>query len=256
MYTTFTTTIVNESEYRRRVYDFFQSILNGRLMSIDANSASDHTIASFVTGYNENESFDNNGCSWLEIGNVEQSNYNGHDYKFINLIPAIGDAIQINFSQFIYPMSRYRREADKLPSFNRNETTCRCTVDGNAISPGTFFGAHKGERLLYLRSFYGVTAFDSIKRVFRFAFNHISTLEIRRHLLLSQIAVLKKYLSNPSVECLGATLKTVNNDNSYVGYDDCLIGSITIDVTTSIFRNEFEHQFLDKLNRLERSCRQ
>lgn len=48
-----TTTIVNESEYRRRVYDFFQSILNGRLMSIDANSASDHTIASFVTGYNE-----------------------------------------------------------------------------------------------------------------------------------------------------------------------------------------------------------
>lgn len=85
-------------------------------MSIDANSASDHTIASFVTGYNENESFDNNGCSWLEIGNVEQSNYNGHDYKFINLIPAIGDAIQINFSQFIYPMSRYRREADKLPS--------------------------------------------------------------------------------------------------------------------------------------------
>lgn len=251
-----TTTIVNESEYRRRVYDFFQSILNGRLMSIDANSANDHTIASFVTGYNENESFDNNGCSWLEIGNVEQSNYNGHDYKFINLIPAIGDAIQINFSQFIYPMSRYRREADKLPSFNRNEATCRCTVDGNAISPGTFFGAHKGERLLYLRSFYGVTAFDSIKRVFRFAFNHISTLEIRRHLLLSQIAVLKKYLSNPSVECLGATLKTVNNDNSYVGYDDCLIGSITIDVTTSIFRNEFEHQFLDKLNRLERSCRQ
>lgn len=227
-------------------------------MSIDANSASDHTIASFVTGYNENESFDNNGCSWLEIGNVEQSNYNGHDYKFINLIPAIGDAIQINFSQFIYPMSRYRREADKLPSLieMRPHVVVQCTVDGNAISPGTFFGAHKGERLLYLRSFYGVTAFDSIKRVFRFAFNHISTLEIRRHLLLSQIAVLKKYLSNPSVECLGATLKTVNNDNSYVGYDDCLIGSITIDVTTSIFRNEFEHQFLDKLNRLERSCRQ
>lgn len=251
-----TTTIVNEPEYRRQVYGFFQSILNGRLMSIDPISASNHTIETFVAGYNENESYDNNGCSWLEIGNVEQSNYNGHDYKFINLIPAIGDAIQINFSQFIYPMSRYRREADKLPSFNRNEATCRCTVDGNAISPGTFFGAHKGERLLYLRSFYGVTAFDSIKRVFRFAFNHISTSEIRRHLLLSQIAVLKKYLSNPSVECLGATLKTVNNDNSYVRYDDCLIGSITIDVTTSIFRNEFEHQFLDKLNRLERSCRQ
>ena len=54
----FTTTIFNEPEYRRQVYDFFQSILNGLLMSIDPNSASDLTIESFVTGYNDNESLD------------------------------------------------------------------------------------------------------------------------------------------------------------------------------------------------------
>lgn len=220
-------------------------------MSVDPNTASDHTIETFVTGYNENESYDNNCCSWLKIGKAEQSNYNGHDYRFINLVPAVGDAIQINFSQFVYPMSEYHFDANRLPSFNRNDAIYLCSVDGNRINPGAFFTEHEGEKLLYLHSFNGITAFDKIKRVFCFAFNRITTSDIRRHLLHSQITVLNKYLSNPSVECLGATLKTVNDNNSYVRYHDCIICDDTVKVTNSIFKDYFEARFLEKLKRLE-----
>ena len=97
--------IARESDYREDVIDHYNSIMNGRLLSLDLGKADDSDILSFISFYDENESYFNNCCSWLEIGEIGSSNYNGRDFQFINLQTKSGGSIQINFSQFIYEMS-------------------------------------------------------------------------------------------------------------------------------------------------------
>lgn len=79
-------TIANEDYYRKVLFNHYNSILNGRIMSINPYTASDSDLISFISLYDENESYINNCCSWLEIGEIGESNHNGIDYKFINLL--------------------------------------------------------------------------------------------------------------------------------------------------------------------------
>ena len=104
--------IARESDYREEVIDHYNSIMNGRLLSLDLGKADDSDILSFISFYDENESYFNNCCSWLEIGEIGSSNYNGRDFQFINLLTKSGGSIQINFSQFIYIY--YRKISDLL----------------------------------------------------------------------------------------------------------------------------------------------
>ena len=82
--------IARESDYREEVIDHYNSIMNGRLLSLDLGKADDSDILSFISFYDENESYFNNCCSWLEIGEIGSSNYNGRDFQFINLLTKSG----------------------------------------------------------------------------------------------------------------------------------------------------------------------
>mgnify|MGYP003506480376 FL=1 len=97
--------IAREDDYRKEIVNHYNSILHGRLLSMDLINASESDLLSFISFYDKNELYFNNCCSWLEIGEIESSNYNGNDFQFINLLKNNGDSIQINFSQFIYEMS-------------------------------------------------------------------------------------------------------------------------------------------------------
>ena len=96
--------IARENDYREEIVNYYNSILNGRLLSLDLSCTNDSDILSFISFYDINEPYFNNCCSWLEIGDIHRSNYNGKDFQFINLLTNNGESIKINFSQFIYVM--------------------------------------------------------------------------------------------------------------------------------------------------------
>ena len=158
----FIISIAREEDYRKEVIDHYNSILNGRLMSIDLSKASDSELKSFISLYDENESYFNNCCTWLEIGEIGSSNYNGRDFQFIKLLTKGGEAIQINFSQFRYEMSTNLGQ-DGFTSFDPEKAVHVCTIDGQTIEPSIFFSTKKGKKLLYLYSFLAVTAFNQTK---------------------------------------------------------------------------------------------
>lgn len=142
--------IARESDYREDVIDHYNSIMNGRLLSLDLGKADDSDILSFISFYDENESYFNNCCSWLEIGEIGSSNYNGRDFQFINLLTKSGGSIQINFSQFIYEISTSLGQ-EGFTTFNSEKAFHVCSIDEQRIDPSTFFSINKGKRLVHPR---------------------------------------------------------------------------------------------------------
>ena len=57
--------IAREDDYRKEIVNYYNSILNGRLLSFDLCIANDSDILSFISYYDENVSYFNNCCSWL-----------------------------------------------------------------------------------------------------------------------------------------------------------------------------------------------
>lgn len=160
--------IAREDEYKKQLCAHYNSILDGRLLKIDPDTANDSEISSFVTDFDKNESFDNNCCSWLIIGDIGNSEYMDNNFSYINLLPLNGDPIQINFSQFKYGMSAKQGHVG-FTSFDSEQAVHVCTIDDSTILPESFFSNHKGEKLLYLYSFNAVTAFNRPKRCYHFA---------------------------------------------------------------------------------------
>ena len=245
----FKTSIAREDEYRKQLFAHYNSILEGRLMKIDPNTANDSEISSFVTDFNKNELYDNNCCSWLIIGDIGYSDYMGNNYNYINLLPPPnGDPIQINFSQFKYGMSA-KQGYEGFASFDPEQAVHICTVDDSTIIPETFFSAHKGEKLLYLYSFDTVTAFNSPKKCFRFALNNVSHFYIRRSIRDAQIAVLENYLSNPATNIPDTFIKIEIEgvENSQPNYQHVTKSEITDKFALNIFEEEFKNKFIEKL---------
>lgn len=246
------TSIAREEEYKKQLFAHYNSILDGRLMRIDPDTANDSAVASFITDFDQNESYDNNCCSWLKIGDIEYSNYNGNDFAYINLLPLNGQPIQINFSQFRYRMSARPGGIVGFTSFDPKEAVHLCTIDGNGIDPESFFSAQKGKRLLYLYSFEAITAFNQSKRCFRFAFNDTSNPYIRRYIRSAQIAVLEKYLSNPSTDIPVTSIKIEieGAESSRPSYHHSVKGDIVDAFALNIFEESFRSKFLEKLRKI------
>lgn len=247
--------ILNEEEYITQLSDYYKSLLHGRLMSIDVNDATDAEIQSFVIDFDTKKSYDNNSCTWLKIGDIRTSKYNGKSFSFINLLPSNGDPIRVNFSLFNYFMSPLPTgKQPTLEKFDKYKAIYRCTIDGKSISPEIFFSEHKGEKLLYLFSFDAVNAFNKIKRCYYFAFNLVSCSNLRLHILSCQIAMLKKCLLYPDLETPFPHVKMYMNNEGpnplpFIDYFKC---SYTYDFTKRIFDKEFRSKFTDKLYELEK----
>ena len=124
--------IAREDDYRKEIVNYYNYILNGRLLSFDLCIANDSDILSFISYYDENESYFNNCCSWLENGGIVCSNYNGRDFQFIKLLTKTGETIEINFSQFIYEMSVDLGQ-EGFTTFNSEKAVHVCSIDGQRI---------------------------------------------------------------------------------------------------------------------------
>ena len=243
--------IAREDEYKNQLSAHYNSILYGRLMKINPNTANDSEISSFVTDFDKNESFDNNCCSWLTIGEIGSSEYMGNNFSYINLLPSTGNPIQINFSQFRYGMSAKQGHVG-FTSFNPEHAVHICTIDNCTIFPETFFSAHKGEKLLYLYSFNTVTAFNRPKRCYHFALTNISSSYIRKYIRYAQIFVLKNCLSDPIADTPYTSIKIEieGAENSQPVYDFGK-SKITNDFALNIFEEKFRSKFIEKLQKVE-----
>ena len=243
--------IARESDYREDVIDHYNSIMNGRLLSLDLGKADDSDILSFISFYDENESYFNNCCSWLEIGEIGSSNYNGRDFQFINLLTKSGGSIQINFSQFIYEMSTSLGQ-EGFTTFNSEKAFHVCSIDEQRIDPSTFFSINKGKRLLYLYSYPAVTAFNNTKLCFKFAFENVSVSYLRKYIHEVQMTVLKKCIVYPAIDTPYTSIKieVEGATNSCPTYQHFVKSKITDDFAIKIFEDEFKSKFCEKLKEL------
>ena len=248
----FKISIAREEDYRKEVIDHFNSILNGRLMSLDLSKTSDAELESFISLYDENESYFNNCCTWLEIGEIGSSNYNGRDFQFIKLLTKGGETIQINFSQFRYEMSTNFGQ-DGFTSFDPEKAVHVCTIDGQTIEPSIFFSTKKGKKLLYLYSFLAVTAFNQTKLCYKFAFENISASHLRKYIHNVQMNVLQKCISYPAADTPYTSIKIEVEGavNSRPTYQHFVKSQLIDDFAINIFETEFKEKFIQKLKEIK-----
>ena len=242
--------IARENDYREEIVNYYNSILNGRLLSLNLSCTNDTDILSFISFYDINVPYFNNCCSWLKIGEISRSNYNGKDFQFINLLTNNGESIKINFSQFIYEMST-SPEVFATSDFER--TLHICSIDGRKIDPSSFFSANKGKNLLYIYCYPAVTAFGQEKLCYKFAFENISASYLRNYIRDIQISVLQRCIMDPRANTPGTTLKieVEGTANSRPSYMHNVKGKITDDFAVNIFESDFKTKFLDKLKELK-----
>jgi len=243
--------IAREDDYRKEVVNHYNSILNGRLLSMDLSKAKDSDILSFITLYDENEHYYNNCCTWLEIGGIGSSNYNGRDFQYIKLLTKGGESIQINFSQFRYEMSTNLGQ-EGFTTFNPERAVHVCSIDGQMIDPSTFFSTNKGKKLLYLYSFPAVTAFNKTKLCYKFAFNKISPANLREYIHDVQMTVLQKCISYPAADVPYTSIKVEVEGaaNSRPTFQHFVKGKLTDDFAINIFESDFKEIFLNKLKEI------
>jgi hypothetical protein len=244
--------IAREDDYRKEIVNYYNSILNGRLLSFDLCIANDSDILSFISYYDENESYFNNCCSWLEIGGIGCSNYNGRDFQFIKLLTKTGETIEINFSQFIYEMSVDLGQ-EGFTTFNSEKAVHVCSIDGQRIDPLSFFSTNKGKRLLYLYSYPAVTAFNKTKMCFKFAFNNISASYLRKYIHDVQMAVLQRCIAYPAADAPYTSIKieVEGATNSRPSYQHFVKSKITDDFAINIFESDFKESFMSKFEAIE-----
>lgn len=193
------TYIAQEDDYRNEIRNHFNSILKGRLLSFDLKRANDEDISKLPIDFDGKLPFTDNSCTWLKIGEIIDSEYNGNPFSFVELLDGQGNALEINFSQFIYGMKKKEQEGG-FSSYDPNKPSYVSIVDGAMIDPRQFFTENKGRKLLYLYSFPAITSFNSVKRCYRFAFKNIELSDLRSHIYNCQIRIIKDLLANPTTD--------------------------------------------------------
>ena len=242
----YTSSIINEGEYRKKVFAHYESILNCRLMRIDPTTATDSMIIEFVSESNHNLSHYNSRISWLEIGKIGSGEYNGIVYKYINLLNSnIEHFTRINFSQFRYPMSLY----DSTQCYDPELAFFICQIDEKTIDPDIFFAKNQGKKLLYLDSCQAITKFGSIKECFSFAFKNTDVTHIRKYIAKLQIKILERALSHPTSE-IPYTSITIGKNQQIMHY---AISDIVLKFALDIFNNCFRDRFFERLNKLKQN---
>ena len=247
-------TIVREDDYRNELRSYYNSILNGRLLNFDISSLNDDELLSSICNYNTSEKIvNNNFCTWVTIGDVGSSEYNGNYYEFIKLTSDDNAAFEINFSQFRYPMSPNKKSHIAFPSYDSTKADYVCSVDGQCITPELFFAKHKGEKLLLLYSFPAVTAFNKEKTCYLFAHKNVSISDLKKYILYAQYHTVKDIVEYPTLYIPGTTIKTefLDMPNCRPMYNHFCRCDATDKFALSLFEEEFRKLFesiLDKLN--------
>ena len=192
--------IANIEKASTDIRDFFRSILEGRLLSIDVDNISDEellpSLPDGICVKDQGLRFVDNLCSWITIGETREQVF-GNRYQQIHLITGedkLKEPYYINYSMFRYPLE-FNREKYVIFA-NRSGIS---TIDDKVIEPGLFFQKHYGEKLFFICAITGVDIFGLKKACYYFAKEKMDPLYIRRYILEAQVTALIE-ISHESVE--------------------------------------------------------
>lgn len=238
--------IARENEYKNELECYYNSLLNGRLLNLDLENLEDEELLNSILDYDVKEdTISNNFCTWVSIGDVVNSEYNGNYFQFIQIMSKGESIFNINFSQFKYPMSMNKKNKISFTSFDATKAFYVCSIDGKAISPESFFSNHKGEKLLFVFSFPAVTAYNKQKTCYLFAHEKISPSDIRKHIKFAQYHTIKDILDYPTLYIPATTIKLEFEDKPNIGpkYNHSCRSEITDQFANSLFEEKFRSKF-------------
>lgn len=191
--------IANFEKATADIRDYFRSILEGRLLSIDVDSISDEELLSSlpdrISVKDQGLRFVDNLCSWITIGKSKEEIYY-RPYMQIHFLLSEGKKKDfcMNYSRFRYPLNLNR---EKYIIFaNRSGIS---TIDDEEINPDTYFQEYFGEKLFFICAFTGIDAYRNKRMGAYFAKDKISPIHVRRYILEAQLTALIEIL-NESVD--------------------------------------------------------
>ena len=243
--------LAHENDYRKELRSYYNSLLNGRLLSIDVENLTDEVLLTRVIDYDPKQAPINNFCTWVSIGDVGTGEYNGYDFQFIHFVSKGRALFDINFSQFKYEMSMNKKNEIAFPIFDASKAFYFCKIDDHAISPESFFSEHKGEKLLLIYSFPAVTSYNKNKTCYLFAHERISPSDIRKHIKYAQYHTIQDILDYPTLYIPGTTIKGEfeNTPNVCPIYLNLCRNDITDQFANTLFNEEFRTRFESLLSK-------
>lgn len=191
--------IANIEKASADIRNYFKSILEGRLLSIDVENISDEELLSSlpdrISVKDQGLRFVDNLCSWITIGKSKEEVYY-RPYMQIHFLLSEGKKKDfcMNYSRFRYPLDLNR---EKYVIFaNRSGIS---TIDDEEINPDTYFQEYYGEKLFFICAFTGIDAYRNERMGAFFAKDKMSPIHVRRYILEAQLTALIEIL-NESVD--------------------------------------------------------
>ena len=239
--------IANFEKATADIRDYFRSILEGRLLSIDVDSISDEELLSSlpdrISVKDQGLRFVDNLCSWITIGKSKEEIYY-RPYMQIHFLLSEGKQRDfcMNYSRFRYPLDLNR---EKYVIFaNRSGIS---TIDGEEINPDTFFQEYYGEKLFFICAFTGIDAYRKKRMGAFFAKDKMSPIHVRRYILEAQLTALID-ISHESVDYIPLPHEDIIRecDGGPYYFKDVSYNPCIRDLAIKIFNEEFFRYFKSK----------
>ena len=243
--------IANEELYEAQLRKYYNSLLNGRLFSLDIEMLSDEELIESITDYDCNEGVANNNfCTWVYIGDIFLAEYNGINYEYVTFLSGGKMVFKINLSQFKYAMNSFERTYAKFSHYDSKSAEFVCTIDGQHISPKQFFQENKGDKLFVIYNFPAATELGTEKQCYFFAHDCISPKDIREYIVYAQYHTLRDVLATPAKNIPLTTIKIVSGSRSnridYSKNSRCEESDV---FAIELFNREFRSSFENLLSR-------
>ena len=235
--------ILDEVKYIRDVQNYYKSILEGRLLSINTETMNDDELLhSLPYGLTDRSlCFANNLCTWFTIGESRELEF-VRPYKQMCLTYGEEKNIYINYSRFWTPL--FLKDPHNIYFGKQSGIN---TIDDNQVDPQLFFESHYGEKILYIMGQEGTDQFRRNQVCFQFAFNKVSPHHIRKYILSSQLFVLSEVIKNPIGYSVLPQTTIISEFNGQTMYDNRIVGHPVIyELVNRIYTEEFLEAFNSK----------
>lgn len=237
--------IQDVDKYIQDVRNYYKSILEGRLLSINTETLNDeellHLLPYGLTESDKSLCFANNLCTWFTIGKSRELEFI-RPYKQMNLSYGEEKNIYINYSRFWTPLSL--KEPHNTYFGHKSGVN---KIDGIQIDPENFFANHLGEKIFYICGKKGVDQFGRKQNCLLFAFNNVNPAYIRKYIITSQLYTLQEVINNPIEYHILPKATIVFEWNGQTKKNYRIVGHpIIYELVKRIYTEEFSEAFKSK----------
>lgn len=233
--------IDNIEAYSQKVRNYFTSIIDGRLLSLNIDNLSDeellNALPTGITDTSRSLCFANNTCSWFTIGESRKLEY---VRPFKQMCLTFGEeSIYINYSRFWLPLSFENN--DNIFFRNLSEFN---TIDGLQVDPESFFPNHLGKKLFFICGKKGTDQYGRKQNCLLFALNNVDPINIRKYITTSQLSTLREVINNPIEYSILPETTIVFEWNGQTKKNYHIVGHpIIYDLVNKIYSDEFAAAF-------------